>query len=321
MAHGTVMFGTLAVALLFFGGASCSDDTEQPGVDAKVTVDSGQDVDAGLPDAAEADTTGTGDGPPPPPPCDEQTLGDPCTQGGSECGSTNECLITEGTNGFCSCGCLPDVAKTGVMVEDTCPGAGKTRACGLFPSPTSGKKEHYCFSLLTNTPQHPSCTGDTALMADPADPHFMVAARFTPPSYPFTVTSIRYLLPGSDTDSACENGLAHRAEVHAGANATPESNPTVAATFDVPRSTSSKDPLWALHGLDTPVKLQSGEHLYVLVEVMPDGAQSLCVQGCADNATGETSFIDVDSDQPPYEWKSFKEMKWDGDLTIAAMGF
>lgn len=318
MVHRTVMIVMLALALLFFGGASCSDDTE-PGTDAKATVDSG--LDAGLPDAPTTDTKGKGDGPLPPPPCDEQTLGKACTQGGSECGSTNECLITDGTNGFCSCRCLPDVAKTGVMVEDTCPGAGKKHACGLFPSPSSGKKEHYCFSLLSNTPQHPACTAETVMMADPVDPHFMVAVRLTPTSYPFTVTSIRYLLPGSDTEAECDNGLSHRAEVHASANATPEGTPTVAATFNVPRSTSSKDSVWALHGLDTPLKLQSGEHLYVLVEMMPDGAKTLCVQGCGDNATGEFSFIDVDSDQPPYEWKSFKDMNWPGDLTIAAMGF
>jgi hypothetical protein len=295
----------VVLGLWVFG---CSDDGGQKAdmmiADAPVAAEAGPEAGADLSlDQSLA------------PPCDPATLGKPCTQGGSECGSVNTCQITGGGAGFCSCGCVPDKTETELMSEDSCPGSGFV--CGL--DATSASR---CLALLTNTPQIPNCTTGTAILADPTDPPFVVAARIVPPAYPFTLVGVRYALQGSEKMSECDNGLAHRAEVHVNSEAGPSATPTVLDSFNVPAAPSTKEPRHVVRALAAPVQVKTGEAIYVVLEVVRDGGTSLCAQACADNsATGAKSFIDGDSNQPPYVWESFESKQWGGDLSFAALGF
>jgi len=248
----------------------------------------------------------------PSPVCDKAILGQACTPSGGECGAAHDCL----PSGHCSCKCVPDLPETKVLNEDSCPAPGF--ACGL----DAASGERYCFALLANTPQSPDCTKDGAIQADPTDPAFMVAARITPTSYPFTVTGMRYMLHapfGSGKD--CDNGLAHRAEAHISDQAAPEASPAVAATFNAAAVKPTTDPRWVVHPFATEVKLTAGQSIYLLVEVVRETGKTLCPQACSDTGTGEKSFIDVDSNQPPYQWESFKAKQWEGELSFSALGF
>jgi hypothetical protein len=297
----------VALGLWVFG---CSDDSGQK---ADMTVgDAPMPSDAGPeagPDQSAPDQTVA-------PPCELSTLGQPCTQGGGECGAVNTCLITEGSAGFCSCACLPDDTTTELIDEDSCPGTDF--ACGL-----DAASAPRCLGLLANTPQLPNCAKGVIIVADPTDTAFMVAARIVPKTYPFTLVGLRYTLQGPGSKTAeCDTGLAHRAEVHVNDQSTPSPTPTVLESFSMSATTSTKEPRQVRLALAAPVQVKAGEAIYVTVEVVRDGSKSLCTDACADDsATGAKSYIDVDSDQPPYVWESFESMQWGGDLSFAALGY
>ena len=293
---------TVVVVLALLG---CSDDSGSKPADMAVEAKPAD----GAPDVALPDQGGDAGLT-----CDTALLGVQCTPTGTECGAQMQCLAS----GFCSCPCTPDLPTTKLQNEDSCPVPGF--ACGL----DAASKQQYCFALLANTPQPPDCSEAGAINADPTDPAFIITTHITPTNYPFTITNIHYMLqPPFAKGTDCDNGLAHRAELHVGDGATPQASPTIAASFDVAADTATDAGRWVVHGLSTPVQLTTGQSIYLMVEIPARvGGKTLCPLVCSDNSpSGDRSFIDVDSNQPPYQWESFKTKTWPTELGFAALGF
>jgi hypothetical protein len=310
---------TVTLAFAFFALAACSSDSgngaKDTGPQDMAAVDDAVDAQVGeaAVDGPQADTTSpdttTVDAAFP---CDPTILGTTCTQGGSECGA-QACLLA-GSEGFCSCKCRPDDITTDLADEDSCPA---NHSCGVVGSPA----EDRCLEVLANTPQGKSCNSKSAISADPTDPPFLLAARLTPSSYPFTVYGVRYLLP---MGSGCDNSLAHEVKVFVGSNTTPDASPAVGETIAVPAGTAEPKGRWLTHPLVAPIVLTSGQQLYVALLVTYDAQKqgSICPQVCGDPGnTGEKSFSNDTGSTLPYTWTSFKAKAWPGELTTAALGF
>jgi hypothetical protein len=85
---------------------------------------------------------------------------------------------------------------------------------------------------------------------------------------------------------------------------------------------TGSDPVWKIHTLTSPVKLEQGQHLFAAVDVPVTGGKSACVQVCSDQAgVGDKSFISINESSAPFTWQSFAELKWPGELSISAIGF
>jgi hypothetical protein len=169
-----------------------------------------------------------------------------------------------------------------------------------------------------------SCHSPAAIAANPTDEPFLLAARLVPPSYPFTVFSVRYALMGPGTSSAaCNTGLPHEVQIFVGDSAAPDASPSVSETLAVPAGQNLKE-RWLVHSLSSPIRLTSGQALYagLLVAYDAQNDTSLCPQVCADSGySGADSFSNHVSSQLPYSWTSFEDAGWPGELTISALGF
>jgi hypothetical protein len=298
--------------LLF--AAACSDDNgTQNGKDGPLPADAGGDANV-TDKGAEASV----DGPAPdasPFPCDKTVLGKACTQGGNECGADHDCLVKSGQSGFCSCKCRPDDPTTDLYMEDSCPA---DHVCGAHGS------DRYCFDLVANEAQGPSCSTTALVAADPTDDPFVLAARLVPTSYPFTVMGVRYYLLGPSPKAAeCDTAQAHEVQVFVGDKDTPDPSPTLSETITVAAAAQSPKKRYVSQALKTPIELTAGQRLYVGIKVSYDtqNKKSLCPHLCGDNGKGEASFTNDTTSQPPYTWESFKAKGWGGDLTTAALGF
>jgi len=300
--------------LLVAGLLACSDPAP-PVADA---APDGPVADATPPDATPPDTG-------PPVPCSEQIVGKPCTKDGKECGAGHTCLLASATAGFCSCACTPDDLST-ADAEDTCPGTDLL--CALY-GPTDGVGQGYCFRTLGNTA--PGCAAnythnwDTPYAFAYAN---MELARLSPTSGPFTVLGVRYLLGGTGTSSSipCDSTVPHRADIWVDTTTTPSSSPTVAVSFDVAPTTQGKAVAMAL-ALETSIRLESGDHLFVAVELSNkvDG-KAMCIANCTAGTAGASSYTSwtgasILNNAPPYSWSSYQAMGTPRDLATLALGF
>ena len=70
----------------------------------------------------------------------------------------------------------------------------------------------------------------------------LAAVRLTPPSYPYTVTGVRYVLAEQKT---CKSSLAHRVEIYVSNKTVPDANPTGTTTIQVPAATTGSPERWS----------------------------------------------------------------------------
>ena len=130
---------------------------------------------------------------------------------------------------------------------------------------------------------------------------------------------VQYMLKGPGTKNPdCDTGLAHEVQVWVGDQTTPVASPTPSETITVAAG-ASEAARWLSQELKTPIRLTSGQHLYValLVTYEKPANKSICPQVCPDsNLTGEKSFSNDTG-----AWKSFKDSAWPGELSTAALGF
>ena len=140
----------------------------------------------------------------------------------------------------------------------------------------------------------PAENADLVGFLDGQDAQTFVAARVTIPSYPFTVHSVRYVQAYNE-EFDCLDLLGGEARVFKGTSTTPPDNPNIARTFIVsPQSATSDRELRLV--LSTPLIVETGEQLFVSVQLIGDGASTTCVAGCsgvADTVT-ERSFARSD---------------------------
>jgi hypothetical protein len=135
--------------------------------------------------------------------------------------------------------------------------------------------------------------------------------RLTPPGYPFTVTSVRYLLMRPATTppfNECATGIDHKVLVWAGSNVTPAATPANVQTFtsaNVPDGISDRV---IEHKLSTPLVLNQGEHVFIAVEMRyepgagPLPARRTCLRACWFPSVAADRDYWSNSASTPYPW-------------------
>ena len=158
-------------------------------------------------------------------------------------------------------------------------------------------------------------------IATPGQEGWLFAGRLTPPSYPFQVTDIAYELYGGDLNGGltCDSNLAHRVEVFVGADPTPVSSPTLAATIAVP---AGAGPVLSMRivkaKLDTPVVLKKGESLFVAVEYVGDKPR-MCMPLCKGTGDDDRNWVSG-ATAAPYTWATSGSFGQTENLRIGANG-
>lgn len=141
----------------------------------------------------------------------------------------------------------------------------------------------------------------------------LYAVRLTPPSYPFEVTEVQYELFGTEE---CDSTTAHRVEVFVDTATTPPASPTI-TQLDIP-ATGTTEPVRVVTAqLTSPITLQTGEHLFVAVELVNIGGS--CMAAC-----GGATIADRDwwsnAAAAPYSWATLASFQLDAHARIGANG-
>jgi hypothetical protein len=311
---------------LVSGALLACDDSPPPATDARPDAPAAG-TDTGAEDGPTADTTPVLDGPfvdTPPTTCSETTVGTKCTPTGGECGADHTCLLVSATAGFCTCACTPEDFTTPTG-EDSCPGS--KLVCARY-TPQGGKEQSACFQYLGNGP--PGCTDklthnwDTPFAFAYAN---MELTRLTPASAPFIVVGARYILGGTGTGGSipCDSTVPHRVDLWVDTSTTPASTPALATTIKIAPATQGTLVATSV-SLGSPLRLESGEHLFVAVEMSNQvNDKAMCIVTCGAGTTGEKSFTSwtnaTVNNSPPYSWTSYKAMGSTQELAILALGF
>lgn len=174
------------------------------------------------------------------------------------------------------------------------------------------------FPVTNNTT---SCKAD-AVFPLPGEETHWIAERLTPPSYPFTVTKVRYVLRGGVQGSyTCDNGLAHQAEVFVGTDLVPAATPIPADSIAVP-ATASVDGLRVVdHELTVPIILQTGDFLFVAVQnagVAPDGC--ICFESCTGTSFVQDANYWSNQGDHPFPWTTLESSNIKANYTVCADG-
>ncbi|MBW2454903.1 MAG: hypothetical protein JRI68_10345 [Deltaproteobacteria bacterium] len=141
----------------------------------------------------------------------------------------------------------------------------------------------------------------------------LYAARLTPPSYPFQVTEVQYELMGS---GECDNTFAHRVEVFVDSATTPPNSPTI-TLLDIAATGANETVRVVTAQLPSPITLQTGEHLFVAVELVT--IETSCVAVCS-NATVSDRDWWSNAVAVPYNWATLASFQFDVHARIGANG-
>jgi hypothetical protein len=143
----------------------------------------------------------------------------------------------------------------------------------------------------------------------PDEEGYFVAARLTPPSYPFVVTQLQYTLLGNYTELGylCSNILEHQVAVEVSTAPTPDNDPetsgTLIGSITVPAGVTMTDERLVeinLEPSDTIV-LQEGQHIFISVELAGTDTEMICLGLCMDNGIGDRNYWS-NSAIIPYSW-------------------
>lgn len=172
-------------------------------------------------------------------------------------------------------------------------------------------------TLLTN--ENPCKTEKASIIPDAKEFGHLFAVRLTPKTYPFTVTNLRYTL--SRGKDSCANVIAHRVEVYVSSKTTPDNSPTIKATINVPATTVMVGARLVTLTLPTPIKLQTGEHIFVAVEMATDKTKKvICMDVCDKNGTTDRNYWS-NATKPPYKWATLASFGMKVNAMIEALGY
>jgi hypothetical protein len=143
------------------------------------------------------------------------------------------------------------------------------------------------------------------------------AARLTPASYPVEVAKIVVDLNHGATNGAgaqCDASLSTKAMVFKGTEVTPTASPASAQEVEVSIATPTSGDASYTFDLTSPVTLQTGEHLFVALQVREGGGKSTCIAGCAYTSGGEDRNYWAVETTAPFAWT--KLSAWDIKMNI-----
>jgi hypothetical protein len=159
------------------------------------------------------------------------------------------------------------------------------------------------------------------LSALPESPGQMLAARLFPPTYPYRVDAVEYVLqhfPAFGSDAA----RAHDVEIWVQRAFEPEASPAAlrGQRIAVPATALDPDRLRRVRlPLAAPVRLDDGDVLFVAVHLTAGEAGALCVAGGADFAP-EGSFWLSESAAAPFTWSPLDALFVTDPFAIFALG-
>lgn len=167
---------------------------------------------------------------------------------------------------------------------------------------------------LTNNDS--TCEAGSIAQAMGEDGH-LAAAQLTPPSYPFVITSIQYVLVPPENNN-CETGLAHQVDLFVGTDITlltdPDTMPPNGRHFDVPAETNLTEDRLVTLEVNPPLEIASGD-LFIAVKfggMFPDHV--LCVGSCGGPAFKIDRNWWSNAAMPPYSWQELSSFGSNGSL-------
>lgn len=204
----------------------------------------------------------------------------------------------------------PAVDDTGTTV-----GTSDT-AAPVVDSGTLASETVFCGDLaLTNNDA--TCVLTTVFPYAGEEGHW-AAARLVPPSWPFTVTAVRYSLYGS---GYCDNGLAHTLELFVGTGDVPPERPVPLFSVAVPETAAEIGDRVFDVVLPAPIGLQTDEVLWVAVQNSGiAGVRSTCFTACAGPAVDDHTNYWSNADHPPYPWVTLQSFGIAANYTFCADG-
>lgn len=148
-----------------------------------------------------------------------------------------------------------------------------------------------------------ACDSTAIVPTDPGDEKALATTRLTPPSYPFTITDIQYVLGTSAPE--CHTGLAHGVDLFVGTAVIPPPSPMVLHHFDnAAVANTAADRIVTLQ-VNPPVTLQSGEHLFIAVKFAGTfPSDLLCLGACGPppmSYQDDRTYLGKPN-APPYQW-------------------
>jgi hypothetical protein len=173
----------------------------------------------------------------------------------------------------------------------------------------------------------PACQGhadpDQAVDIGPVLPDEagdLAAARITPPSYPFEVTSVSYKLTGQTP--VCGTDIAHAVRVFAAPSAdAPPAEPAGVQRIEVDGAATDERVRIVTVPLPEPILLEEGDDLFVAIEMLANDAQTIavCLDGCAIDAEDHRQFWSTES-EAPHSWATLYSYGIAQDYAIWATG-
>ncbi len=141
----------------------------------------------------------------------------------------------------------------------------------------------------------------------------LYAARLTPPSYPFEVTEVQYELMGG---GECDSTTAHRVEVFVDSATTPSNSPTI-TQLDISATGTTEFVRVVTAQLPSPITLQTGEHLFVAVELVT--IEASCIATCGGATVADRDWWS-NAVAAPYSWATLASFNFDVHARIGANG-
>ena len=147
----------------------------------------------------------------------------------------------------------------------------------------------------------------------------LAAVRLTPPSYPFEVTGVAYVIAHAD-GGKCNGKVAHRLELYVETAAAPSNMPTIAAQIDVPASSAEPGNFRLIEQqLAAPITLNQGESLFVAVELAGTPAEHICIMNCEGTGDDDRNYWS-NATAAPYNWATLASFGNATNLRIGASG-
>jgi hypothetical protein len=158
---------------------------------------------------------------------------------------------------------------------------------------------------LSNVPNEADCPAAMQYGIAPILPgeagHY-ATTRLVPPSYPFEVTRIGYWLATPAGVAQCaDQSLPHQVQIYVSDGAEPSNTPstdgTLVDTLDVAGGAEAAHAVEV--PLTSPITLQEGESIFIAVQMVGSGAQSICIGACgATAAIGGVDFWSNAANEP-----------------------
>lgn len=155
---------------------------------------------------------------------------------------------------------------------------------------------------VTNQPE--SCSSAGGVGPGPGEEGHWVATRLTPPTTPFYVSSVTYMLWDGTFASGerCDSTLPHRVQLFVGTGTEPPSTPMVSKLIQHSGNEGQQTPPFNVYELplEAPITLNSGEDLWVAIEATSEQPRVTCVATCRDGSAGRDYWSNAA--EPPYPW-------------------